>query len=129
MGAGYGPDLAEVHHGGFGHIAREAASFVLGMLGPGPGGRTEGWRGAPDWAMRWEATRHGPRLRRDITLFRRDGEVWRRTDEQHVLRLYPEQSVATWLEAAGFRVALRRSYGATKLPGWAVFVARRRTGG
>lgn len=39
MGAGYGSGLAEVHHVGFGHIAREAAPFVLGLLGPGAPGR------------------------------------------------------------------------------------------
>jgi SAM-dependent methyltransferase len=237
MGAGYGRDLAEAHQAVFGHIAREAASFVLGMLGPagsgrlvvdlgcgpgtlaraltdagydvlgvdlsedmlrlarrtapaarfvraslldaevpacacvtavgeavnyafderagpaalrrlfarvhralepsgvfvfdsagpgraGPGGRTEGWRDTTDWAVRSEATRHGPWLRRDITVFRRDGEVWRRTDEEHVLRLYREERVAAWLADAGFRVTVRRSYGSSKLPGWAVFVAR-----
>jgi hypothetical protein len=62
-------------------------------------------------------------------VFRRDGEVWRRTDERHVLRLYPEARVAAWLADAGFRVTVRRSYGSTKLPGWAVFVARTAKGG
>ena len=41
-------------------------------------------------------------LTRNLTLFRRVGDLYRRTDERHEVRLYPPDAVLAGLRAAGF---------------------------
>lgn len=88
-----------------------------------------------DWSLAMEAVEEGDRLDRRIVVFRRtpgderDGPVYRRTDEHHVLRLYEPDAVVRALVDAGFSVERRPGYAAaasrsTPAEGWAVFVAR-----
>jgi SAM-dependent methyltransferase len=63
-------------------------------------------------------------LTRDISLFRRAGRTYRRSDEQHALRLYRPRDVEATLQGAGLEVRRLRAYGDLPLGGgWAAFVA------
>lgn len=80
-----------------------------------------------DWLLTMRAAEAGDRLTRRITLFRRVGDRYRRSDETHVLRLYDLDRVPAQLVATGFS-AVRRMGGWGRVaftPGWAGFVAQR----
>lgn len=65
-------------------------------------------------------------LTRTITSYRKRGRLYRRTGEEHRLRLVPRSVVAWHLRAAGFRVKTGSAYGAFGLgKDHAVAVARR----
>lgn len=73
---------------------------------------------ADGWAvlLAKQEDRDGHRLTRQITTFRRSGKHYRRTDEVHELHLYQAGELAVILRRIGFRVRMRRSYGAFQLP-------------
>jgi SAM-dependent methyltransferase len=63
-------------------------------------------------------------LQRDITVFRRVGKLYRRSDECHVLRLYRRQEITEELARTGFEVRRIPGYNDFRLPpGLAGFVA------
>lgn len=65
-------------------------------------------------------------LTRRITTFRRVGELYRRDQEVHRLRLFRRSEVVDLLRAIGFRVRTMRAYGAFNLPpGLVGFLARK----
>jgi SAM-dependent methyltransferase len=81
-----------------------------------------------DWAclvrIEYDQKRH--RLARQITTFRKVGDVFRRSRERHVLQLYQAKQVAHWLRKAGFRVRTVRRFGSHPLlPKRVGFVARK----
>jgi SAM-dependent methyltransferase len=81
-----------------------------------------------DWAVlvRSEEDRRRRLLTRDITSFRKVGELYRRDREVHRQRLLPPEELATDLRAAGLRVRMLRGYGAHRFPpGVAGFLARK----
>jgi SAM-dependent methyltransferase len=85
------------------------------------------WQGR-DWAILVSATEDRSRslLTRRITAFRRAGELYRRTEETHTLRLYEAGRVAEELRRIGFKVRILRGYGRLRFgPGHAGFVARK----
>jgi SAM-dependent methyltransferase len=104
--------------------------FVLDVAGPGRGGpsgvRTSA-RVSDDWAVvatSRESSRG--RLERTITAFSRDGKTWRRSEERHVQLLYEAGSFARQLRRVGFRVVVRRGYGACRFGrDTAVLIARK----
>ena len=105
--------------------------FVLDVAGPGRLGR-DGTRQAvaegSDWllAMRAQEDSGARRLRRDITVFVREGERWRRHDERHVLHLHAPEEVEQALASAGFQVSRFVAYGDLPLgDGWTGFLARK----
>jgi SAM-dependent methyltransferase len=105
--------------------------FVFDVLGPGqvpPGTRARGFRVGEDWAVlaeREEDVERGTMERR-IVSFRKAGELYRRDDEVHRVRLYDPSRLSAELEQAGFRVRTVRSYGAHPLSeGHIAFVARK----
>jgi SAM-dependent methyltransferase len=114
------------------HGALQPGGFLLcdvagpGRLGQGQVRQTLFER--PDWVLyvRAEENRAGTRLTRDMVLFRRVGSRYRRSDEHHVQRLYPPDTVTAWLTRAGFRVQRLRGYVPPRLrgAGWPVFLAR-----
>lgn len=82
--------------------------------------------------MRAEQRAEEPVLDRYITIFsRRDDDLYERTDEHHVLRLYNDEAVVGLLQSSGFDVDARRDYESAPAtgapPGWRAIVARRRT--
>jgi hypothetical protein len=64
---------------------------------------------------------------RRITMFRRSGRHYRRSEETHIIRLYERAHVLDALRAAGFSARTARGWdGEAMLPGRTVFVARAR---
>jgi len=101
------------------------------VAGPGrvPGGGshrvfTEG----EDWAvlMLAEEDRRRGRLTRHITSFRKAGDLYRREQEIHHLRLLARSEVTRRLRAVGFRVRALGGYGQLRFaPGHIGFTARK----
>jgi SAM-dependent methyltransferase len=115
--------------------------FVFDVTTPGrygPTGHRSVFHDREDWSLAMEADEDPDThtLERRIVVFRRvtspsrdrEGGMYRRTDEHHVLRLYDPESVVAVLEGAGFEVEQRSGYASvtrsTPAEGWAVFVAR-----
>jgi SAM-dependent methyltransferase len=81
-----------------------------------------------DWACiaHIEESSTTGRLVRRITTFRRDGSVYRRGQETHILQLYPRRNVLSWLRQIGFRARSHRGYDTYRLgPRQLVVVARK----
>lgn len=79
-----------------------------------------------DWAVLVEAERNRAHreLKRRITSFRRVGDLYRRSYEEHLQRLLDPAELAAMLRKTGFRVRTMRRYGELKLsPGDVVFIA------
>lgn len=72
---------------------------------------------AEDWAVLVEARENPERreLTRAITTFRRVSQLYRRSEETHLLRLLSGQDLARRLRELGFRVRVRRGYGDLRL--------------
>ena len=68
---------------------------------------------AEDWAVLVEASEDSERgeLTRAITTFRRVSQLYRRSEETHVMRLLSGRDLARRLRQLGFRVRIRRRYG------------------
>ena len=105
--------------------------FIFDMLEPGqlPAGvKTRSFRAGDDWLVTVEKseTRVPPVLTRQITSFRKLGNLYRRDEEVHRQRLYRAKDIAAALRGAGFKVRIRRGYGKYRLPkAHAVFLARK----
>lgn len=89
------------------------------------------WSEGDDWLLAVELSEAPGRGRaeRRIRIFRREqgGAGWRATEERHALRIPTRDAVVAALHAAGFRVRVRRSWGAHPLlPRRLAFIARRR---
>ncbi len=66
------------------------------------------------------------RLVRRITTFCRDGAGYRRGEEIHELKLFPQADVRAWLTSLGFRVRTARAYGSYRLaPRQLIFLAHK----
>jgi SAM-dependent methyltransferase len=111
--------------------------FLFDVAGRGRVGaakQRDVWHEHDDWTlfMRAHESDDGTRLDRHIAIFRRvDDGHYRRTIENHVLRLYEPAVLVPLLESAGFSVETRRDYGDESvdfmpITGWSVLVARRR---
>jgi len=103
---------------------RPGGLFLFDVAGPGRGSATPvAVREGDGWLVIAAKRERGDLLVRDITVFRRVDEVagghYRRSDEQHVLRLYEPAVVEQALADAGFRVDRLADRG----QGWAVFAA------
>jgi hypothetical protein len=106
--------------------------FLLDLAGPGrvpSPGVQKSFAEGEGWAVLVEGREDGPAgtLTRQITTFRQsEGDLYRRDQETHHLRLHPPAEVAAWLREAGFaHVETRNAYGPLRLPpGWTAFAAR-----
>ena len=103
--------------------------FVFDIAEPGRGkGPRQKHIEGPDWAVLVdvEEDTHTNRLTRGITLFRKIGDLYRRDQEVHRLRLYKRSDVAKELRRVGFRVRALRAYGdQAMIKGCVGFVARK----
>ena len=111
---------------------RPGGIFVLDFAEPG---RAEGqtsrrsFRQADGWTILVEVEEDMTRARltRRMTLFRKAGRFYRRSEQTHRLRVYRRAEIAALLRAAGFSVRHLRGYGRLKLDGGhAAILARRR---
>jgi SAM-dependent methyltransferase len=103
-------------------------TFLFDVATPGrvPGGKTRGHASGLDWACLFEAEEDSrcKLLTRRITSFRQVGDLYRRDEETHRLRLYEPADLAYKLRAVGFRVRFRRNYGELRFPaGYAALMA------
>jgi SAM-dependent methyltransferase len=108
--------------------------LVFDVAGPGrvPGGRVRNYVEGDGWAILYSAEedRKQGRLTRQITSFRRVGELYRRDEEVHRLRLYTRSEIAGQLRKVGFRVRPLAHYGPWRFgPGHAGFLARKPAAG
>lgn len=105
---------------------------MLDAAGPGridPGEVNDARFDGEDWALfvRTEGADDGLSLVRDTMLFRREGELWRRTDERHQLLLYTPEAVTEQLLEAGFGVVVMSGYEDLTFPeGWNGFLGRKK---
>jgi SAM-dependent methyltransferase len=103
--------------------------LLFDAAGPGRAGPTGNRCNARDAGESFvvaHTVQDGDVLTRDITMFTRDGERWRRSDEHHTLHLYEPADLTAALRATGFRVRRMRTYDGVELgPGMSAFVARR----
>jgi SAM-dependent methyltransferase len=88
------------------------------------------WQSGEDWAVLSES-KEAPerrRLTRTIETFRKvPGGTYRRGREVHAVRIFEENVLCAWLDAAGFDVATSTSYGSHPLaPRRRAFFATRR---
>lgn len=79
--------------------------FLFDLAEPGRGGVGRGFTEGAAWAVGLVATEGDGELLRKISTFRRVGDdLWRRSYEEHRLRLWPAARVVEALDTAGFRV-------------------------
>jgi SAM-dependent methyltransferase len=73
----------------------------------------------PDWVIYREGEEDRPRkiLTRRMTIFRKVGQFYRRSEEIHCLKLYRGTDLARILRDIGFSVRLMRGYGKYRLKG------------
>ncbi len=89
-------------------------------------GHTRKYTEGTDWACLYAATEDRRRmiLSREITTFRKVGELYHRDHEVHRLRLFDRAELLSQLREIGFRVRLLRGYGEFRFPsGWVGFLA------
>jgi hypothetical protein len=72
-------------------------------------------RAGSDWAIAMSSRAAGKILIREITTFRKVGAGYRRSHEQHFVRLYSRAAITAALRRAGFAVAMRRTIGPVRL--------------
>jgi len=74
-------------------------------------------RAGADWAVVLRADFDETRrmLTRRITMFRKIGGTYRRSDETHRVRVYSRDEIGAALRDAGFLVHMRRSFGSVRL--------------
>jgi SAM-dependent methyltransferase len=108
-------------------------SLLFDVATPGRAGESgsyKTWAAGEDWAvlsLGVEDSDHGT-LTRHITTFCKAGEMYRRDEEVHRLRLYASEFVSAHLKEIGFDVVTNSRYGDASLPNGVVgFVATKRT--
>jgi SAM-dependent methyltransferase len=93
---------------------RPGGLFVFDVAEPGRATPPRsGFREGDDWAVLFRSEEDPKKqlLTRHITTFRRAGELYRRAEEVHRLRLYRGTDLARELRRAGFAARLLRGYG------------------
>lgn len=100
---------------------RPGGLFVFDIAQPGqihPNDRVRNFSG-PDWTILREADEDRERmiLTRRMAIFRKDGSLYRRSEETHRLRLYWGTDLARILRKIGFRARIHRAYGKYRLTG------------
>ena len=89
---------------------------VIGLGEPSLAGRT--WKSGDDWAVMVETAenqREGS-LVRNIEVFRRIGDAYRRSHEVHKVRLLDVWTLCNQLASCGFAIETSQSYGTQQLP-------------
>jgi SAM-dependent methyltransferase len=92
--------------------------FDAAAPGRVPGGSQKTFTQMSEWSVLIESRENpgGQHLTRDITTFRRVGDLYRREDEAHTLRLWPPELVEELLATAGFTIERFGSYDDVTLP-------------
>jgi SAM-dependent methyltransferase len=116
----------------FARVVRSLAPggvFLFDVAGPDreqPGASRRTYATGPDWAILVETGVDGDMLTREITTFRKTGELFRRDSETHRLTLLHPAEISDSLRNAGFDVQTTTAYGSLSLPdGLTAFLARK----
>lgn len=107
---------------------RPGGIFIFDLAGPERelGRVPRRWTAGDDWAILLEVSRNSNVLTRRMTVFRKIGERYQRSEEVHRLRLYPPRDTLSDLRSAGFTARNIRGFGESRFfRGLAGFVARR----
>ena len=94
---------------------RPGGLFIFDVREPAErAGQRVAARVGDDWACiaRIDESPSKNLLERHITTFRQVGKHYRRHEEVHRLKLYPQSETLRWLREIGFRVRVFRGYGA-----------------
>jgi SAM-dependent methyltransferase len=92
-------------------------AFLFDLAGPGRVGSGRSFTEGAKWAVGLIATENDDELLRKITTFRElDEGVWRRSYEEHRLRLWPPAKVVELLGSCGFRVEQLPGYAFERMP-------------
>ncbi|MFL6213686.1 MAG: class I SAM-dependent DNA methyltransferase [Blastocatellia bacterium] len=102
---------------------------VMEMTGIGRETTTRTFAEGDGWMTVVETQEDRDRLTRRITTFRKVGDLYRRADETHRVRLYDAATIAAELRRVGFRVRITRRYGDYALMKSRVAFIARRSGG
>ncbi len=114
---------------------RPGGVFAFDIAGPGqisaalPARR---WLQGGDWAILLDRSEDKRRLTftRRMTIFRKVGRLYRRSEEMHRIRLLKATNIRRQLARAGFAVRTLPSFGKTVLaPGYVAFVATKPSAG
>jgi SAM-dependent methyltransferase len=99
--------------------------FLFDLAGPGRVGAGQSFTEGTNWAVGLVATESDDVLLRKISTYREiDEQIWRRSYEEHRLRLWPVASVLEQLSSCGFRAEKLSGYpGATMPPSLHVYLA------
>jgi SAM-dependent methyltransferase len=95
------------------HALRPGGLLLFDLNAPSPGRHDEAQvhvRDEADWTLVGETVVGETVLTRNLTLFRRVGDRYRRTDERHEVHLYPPEAVLDGLRAAGFTASTFHDY-------------------
>ena len=108
---------------------KEGGVFVFDVIVESDGVSLEGrsWRRGPDWAVLWEVSASERNLlSREIIVFRKIGDDYACSSEQHQIRVFDPAEISQLLSRAGFRVTVSSSYGSYRLaPARLAFLARK----
>ncbi len=90
--------------------------FIFDILEPGSLSSTnpqKTYNQGEDWAILLEKTENSQdnTLTRKMTIFRQVGNLYRRSEETHTVKLYKGSEIAKQLRQVGFRVRIIRGYG------------------
>ena len=110
---------------------RTGGIFVFDAAGPArvPAATARRWFSGSDWAIlvETEGDRRRASLTRRIICFRKAGQLYRRSEEVHRLRLFEPSELLSALKGAGFEARRAPAFGRFRLPrGVAGFVAAKR---
>jgi SAM-dependent methyltransferase len=92
--------------------------LIFDMIETGePSLAARGWRSGEDWALLFDISEDtaSKTLVRNIEVFRRIGDLYRRSREVHRVRLFDTASLRAQLESRGFLVETAASYGTQEL--------------
>jgi SAM-dependent methyltransferase len=109
---------------------RPGGVLAFDALEPGEArarGPARRWSAGEGWAVLIEASedRAARELTRRLSIFRRQGDLYRRTDEVHRQLLYPRAEMIGALERAGFEARAVGGYGRFRLArGHSAYIAR-----
>lgn len=98
---------------------RPGGVLVFDVAGPDrlpPNGPRHTWSAGRDWAVMSSTFGKRSLLVRHIVCFRRHGELYRRSEEVHELRLYRAADLAVDLAGCGFEVCTLTRFGRFRLP-------------
>jgi SAM-dependent methyltransferase len=110
------------------HALQPGGVFIFDLAGPQRelGRVPRRWTVGNNWAILLEVTRAADVLTRRMTIFRRIGKTYCRSEQVHRLRLYSARDILADLRAAGFTARNISGYGEERFfRGLAGFVARR----